>query len=515
MIASRPLRSSTRVSILPRSAEAPAGRRSPVVAASSAARRSERRHAPSSPRESAAATARQYHSAFVPDGAPRRLSCRRLTAPAIIVTAAERGFSFADVYAVGLLFCGIAIFAAVGALSHQRERAFSASIIYLGLGALAAGAIALLDVDWIDPIEDATLIERLAELAVIVALFATGLKLDRPFTRLAWAGVGRLLIVAMPLTIAAVAAFGHLVMGLELGAALVLGAVLAPTDPVLAGDIGVGPPGEEEEHEPNFSITGEAGLNDGLALPFLFAGLFLLEPGGSGWIGEWLVADVLYAVAVAVAIGAGVGFAAAALAVRLRDRRLLAAHFDGWLAIPTVLVIYGLTEAAGAYGFIAAFAGGLAFRRYEHTHELNVRVHEGAEVVEKVGELALVLLMGSLISAAAVSAPGVAGWLLVPALLLVIRPLAVAAALLGSAVPARERLFVGWFGVRGVGSLYYAAIAAAATELASDDAEIIVWTAIACVTVSIVVHGVTASPLGRRLLPEPGSQPGSASSQVA
>lgn len=252
-----------------------------------------------------------------------------------ITLAAERGFAFADLYAVGLVFCAVALFAAIGALSHQRERAFSASMIYLGLGIVAAVAIEILGLHWIRPIEDAELLEHVTELAVIVALFATGLKLDRPFTRLAWAGVGRLLIVALPLTIGAITLFGHETMGLSVGAALILGAVLAPTDPVLAGDIGVGPPGDEEEHEPNFSITGEAGLNDGLAFPFLFAGLFMVDPGGTSWIGDWMLADVVYAIAVGMGIGVAVGYLAGAVARRLRDRGLLATSFDAcWRSRP-------------------------------------------------------------------------------------------------------------------------------------------------------------------------------------
>jgi sodium/hydrogen antiporter len=415
--------------------------------------------------------------------------------------AAERGFSFADPYVIGLLFCALAVFAAIGALSHERERAFSASIIYLGLGAAAAVAIELFDIAWVDPLDDAELVERLSELAVIIALFGTGLKLDRPLDWASWSGVARLLGIAMPLTIAGVVAFGTGVMGLSLGAALVLGAILAPTDPVLAGDIGVGPPGDEEEREPNFSITGEAGLNDGLALPFLFAGLFAVAEGGNGWLGEWLVADVVYAVGVAVAIGAAVGYGLGGIAVWLRDRTLLATAFDAWLAIPSVLAIYGLTEIAGAYGFVAAFVGGVAFRRYEHTHERNLAVHEGAEVVEKFGELAVILLLGSMLTLAGLEAPGVTGWLLVPVLVLAIRPLSVAASQLGAKLPAGERAFIAWFGVRGVGSLYYVAVALGAGVLSAADTELITWTSIACVIVSIVVHGVTATPLSRRWLP--------------
>jgi sodium/hydrogen antiporter len=415
------------------------------------------------------------------------------------LVAAERGFSFAEPYAIGALFCGVAVLAAIGALSHQHERAFSASLIYLGLGVASAVVIQLLGVGWLDPISDAELLQRVSEAAIVIALFATGLKLDRPLTWRSWSGVGRLLIIAMPLTIAAVALFGSGVMGLSLGAALVLGAILAPTDPVLAGDVGVGPPGDEDEREPNFSLTGEAGLNDGLAFPFLFLGLFVAKEGGSSWLGTWLVADVLYAVVVGIAIGIAGGYLLGAAAVELRKRDLLAEQLDPWMAIPAVLLVYGAAEISGAYGFLAAFAGGVGFRHYEHGHAYNRRVHDGAETVEKFGELAVILLIGSMIGTSVLTAPDLEGWLLVAVLLLVIRPLAVAASLVGSGLPAAERAFVAWFGVRGVGSLYYAAVAVVAGVLPPAETEIIVWTAIACVMASIVVHGLSATPVSRRM----------------
>ena len=414
---------------------------------------------------------------------------------------AERGFSFADPYAIGLAFAGVAVFAAVGALSHQRERAFSASLIYLGLGLAAATMIELLDVRWIDPLQDATLLEHLAEFAVIVALFGTGLKLERAFDRRMWGPVARLLGLVMPLTIAAVALFGAGVMGLSLGAAIILGAALAPTDPVLAGDVGVGPPGDEEEHVPNFALTAEAGLNDGLAFAFVFLGAFVAAQGGSGWLAEWIAADVAYAVLVGTALGAAGGYAIAASILRLRERRLMIEALDGWVAIAAVLLVYGLTEVAGAYGFLAVFAAGVAFRNYEHGHELNRRVHDGAEVIEKFCELGLILLLGSLITLTGLREVEAAGWLLVPVLLLVIRPLATAVAFAGSPTPLRERAFIGWFGVRGIGSLYYVAVALGLGILPVDEARSLFWTVTACVVASIVVHGVTAAPLSRRLLP--------------
>ena len=419
------------------------------------------------------------------------------------VLSAGPGFEAPDLYAVGLLFAGVAVAVAIGALSHQHERAFSASLIYLVVGLLAAVVIQAAGVRWLDPIDDARVIERLTELALIVALFASGLKLDRALDVRAWGPVGRLLGLVMPLTIAAVAAYGHFAMGLSVAAAIVLGAALAPTDPVLAGDIGVGPPGEEEERQPNFSITAEAGLNDGLAFPFVLLGLFAASRGGWDWLGEWALADIVYAVPVGLVIGATCGYGLAAGLVKLRERRLLSPRFDGWIGIAAVLAIYGLAEIAASYGFLAAFAGGLAFRRFEHDHELNVHVHHGTDTVEKFTELAVILLLGSLLTIQGLQHPGTAGWFLAPLLLFVVRPMAVLVTFIGSPLRLRERLFLGWFGVRGVGSLYYVAVAVAVGTLGVTNEVTVFWTVAVCVLLSILLHGVTGTPLARRLTATP------------
>ncbi len=414
--------------------------------------------------------------------------------------ASDAGFTFADPYAIAFAFAGIAVFAAIGALSHQHERAFSASLIYLGLGLVAATIIDVLGVGWIDPFGDAEVIEHLAEFAVIVALFGTGLKLETILERRPFMLVARLLGVVMPLTIATVALFANAVMGLSLGAAIILGAALAPTDPVLGSDVGVGPPGEDDEHDAHVALTAEGGLNDGLGFPFVFLGVFVASRGGSDWLGEWLAADVLFGVVAGIAIGAGAGYLIAASIVWLRDRELLAKALDGWVALAAVLLVYGVAEIAGGYGFLAAFAAGVAFRRYEHGHEVNRAVHDGAEMVEKFSELALILLLGSLVTIGGLSELGLAGWLLVPLLLVVIRPLATAIAFLGSPLSAGDRLFIGWFGIRGVGSLYYIAVALGLGILSADESRTLFWTVAACIVASIVVHGVTVTPLARRLL---------------
>src|SRR3954447_14963707 len=417
------------------------------------------------------------------------------------VLASSPGFEVGDPYALAIAFVGFAVFAAVGALSHQHERAFSASLIYLALGGGAAVVIHLSGIGWVDPVDNAALVDHLTEIAVIIALFSAGLKLDRPLTWRDWGTTARLLLVAMPLTIGLVALLGATLLGLSAAAAIALGACLAPTDPVLAGDIGVGPPGDEDEREPNFSITGEAGLNDGLAFPFLLLGVAIAEGDD---VVRWALADVVYGIVAGIAIGAGLGYGIAALTVRLRDRELLARELDGWVAIGAVALIYGTTEMVGAYGFLAAFAGGIGFRRYEHTHERNRGVHDGAEIVEDVAELALILVLGSCVTLAGLGVPGVSGWMLVPLLLLVIRPAAVLLSLVRTRESLRERAFVGWFGVRGIGSLFYASVVIGLGAFSAGETRVIFWTVAVVVIVSIAVHGISATPLARRWIPDEG-----------
>ena len=195
------------------------------------------------------------------------------------------------------------------------------------------------------------------------------------------------------------------------------------------------------------------------------------------------------------------GYGIAALIVQLRDRELLIPALDGWVAVAATLAIYGVVEALGAYGFLAVFAGGLAFRRYERDHELNASVHDGAEIVEKFGELAVILLLGSMLTLDGLGTPGLAGWGLAVLVVFVLRPATVNLALLGSRLQRPgERAFLAWFGVRGVGTLFYVAAATAAgSPLTRAERELITWTAIATVVLSVVLHGVTAGPLNRWL----------------
>lgn len=383
------------------------------------------------------------------------------------------------------------------ALSNQGERAFSASLVYLGIGGGSAVLAWALGIRLPDPVAEVTWAEHITEITVILALFATGMRLDRPLGVRPWRSTIGLLAVVMPITIALVVPVGVWGMGLSVGAAVVLAAALAPTDPVLAGDLGTGPPGTGEG-ERRFALTSEAGLNDGLAFPVVLLGIVLVQGGGGGGVREWLVADVLYAVPVGIAVGAAIGWALARLTASLRGRGLMHPGLDGWVAVGATLVVYGSTELVGAYGFLAAFAGGIAFRRRERDHEYVEGAHTGALMSEKVAELATILLLGAIVTVDGLQAPGAWGWALIGLLLFVIRPVASLVGLIGTPLTRSERAYVGWFGVRGVGSLYYAAAAVGAGVLAPGEAKMVAWTAIGCVVASVVLHGVTGGPITTR-----------------
>lgn len=414
--------------------------------------------------------------------------------------ALSEGFHAGGLYVLGLLGLGVALAVAVGALSHQHERAFSAAVFYIGLGAFGAAALSLLDVRPLDPLDDYLLLERLTELALVVAVFSAGLTVERHVPRRSVVSIVVLLLVVMPLTIAAVAAFGQLVMGLSLGAAVLLGAILAPTDPVLAGDVGLGPPGTEALGEPRLSLHTEAGINDGLASPFVLLGLFIAGEGGTGWLGEWLWADVLYSVGVAAVMGALLGAGASAAVTSARARGLIAPELDAFAVIALVLVVYGLSELAGSYGLLALFAAGFTFRRYEFEHEVHEGFHHGADSAGTFLELLVLLLLGSMLTLSGLGEPGLSGWLLAPLLILVIRPALVLLTSGPGLASFGGRWFLGFFGVRGVAALFYAAVVVEADVLSDSETKVVVWTTLVCVVVSIVVHGISSTPLTRRLL---------------
>jgi NhaP-type Na+/H+ or K+/H+ antiporter len=425
---------------------------------------------------------------------PEALSLTRLP------LAADPGFHpGSHVEVLIFVLAGAGLLIATIALSNQGGRTFTSAMVYLLLGGLAAAAIPVLGGSPFDPIEDAAVLEHLTEVVAIIALFGTGMAVDRSLTWSSWRHALRLLIIAMPLTIAAVALFGVGAMGLSLGAALMLGGAVAPTDPVLAGDLGIGPPGEPDERDTSFALTAEAGFNDGLAYPFVLAGIMVAHHGDDGNVLSWLAFDVVWAIAAGVLAGVLLGRLAARVVRAARDRGYMKEYFDAWVGVGVVLGVYGLTELLDAYGFIAAFVAGIAFRRYERDHEMQAGTHRGASVFERLGELAVVLFAASMLTIDGLGTPGVAGWGLVFLVILVIRPAAGLLATLGSGMTLRDRAFVSFFGVRGVGSLFYASVIVTSGALPDEEAAVVLWTIVALTVTSIVVHGLAGDPARRRL----------------
>jgi NhaP-type Na+/H+ or K+/H+ antiporter len=352
-----------------------------------------------------------------------------------------------------------------------------------------------------DPRTAPKLWELTSELAVIVALFGTGLRIDNLTSYRRWRPTVRLLAVVMPLTIAAVALLGWLLAGMTLAGALLLGAVLAPTDPVLAGDVQVGPPTEGGEHPVRFSLTAEAGLNDGLAFPFVYLALIVAAEGfapGSWGLG-WFARDVVYRIVVGLAAGAGLGWLLGKILFAVPRGNALADTGSGVLALAGVLFCYGATELIEGYGFIAAFVAGLALRRAEAEHEFHGTLHGFTLAIEHALTAILLILIGSVLPILwpELDWPHIG---IAVALLLVIRPAIGWLGLMGTGLRPRERVVVAAFGVRGIGSIYYLGYATSHLELVNEGQ---LWATIALtIALSTLVHGLTAGAAVERVTRE-------------
>ncbi|MFF5053144.1 cation:proton antiporter [Micromonospora sp. NPDC000663] len=376
-----------------------------------------------------------------------------------------------------------------------EHRPLSMPIAFLGLGML----VFLLPVGLPtpDPLAHPALATHLTEIGVIVALMGAGLKIDRPLSWARWSSTWRLLAIAMPLCIAAVALLGWWWAGLVPAAALLLGAALAPTDPVLAADVQVGEPTdvEDSEDEVRFALTSEAGLNDGLAFPFVYAAIAIastsLAPGD--WLAKWFTVDVLWKVSVGVGGGLLIGWLLGKLFFRAPSKLRLARHAEGFLALAATFLAYGLVEVAGGYGFLAVFVAARAIRAAERTHEFHAVLHDFAEQIERLLTLVLLLLLGG----------AIVGGLLAPltwqaatvglALVFLIRPLTGWLSLRGAPGRPAEHWVISSFGIRGVGSFYY--LAYATTKADFPQAELLWATVGLVVLVSVVVHGIAATPV--------------------
>lgn len=406
--------------------------------------------------------------------------------------------------------------------------AVSAPMVLVAVG-VVLGLSPLPDGLPVDPMANRALIEHVTELVVIVALMGVGLALDRPLEMRharswrSWGSTWRMLGIAMPLSILLVTGIGMLA-GLGLAAALLLAAALAPTDPVLASDVQVAGPstGSHEVDEPDelrFTLTSEAGLNDGLAFPFVYAAVLIATgtistdgvdwSGWLGWLGWYAVGKVVLGVGIGVAVGrllAHVAFRAESRSLRVAERG------ESLTAIAALVMAYGLTEVCGGYGFLGVFACAMTFRSAERAHDYHASMHEVTERLERLLTLGLLLALGIALSRGLMDDLDWRSVVIGLGLLVVVRPLSGWVALLGSrsGMSAAQRAAVAFFGIRGIGSVYYLAYATGeAPELGTDW----MWSTVAfTITTSVVLHGVLATPVMRRIGegPEDGPQDASA-----
>jgi NhaP-type Na+/H+ or K+/H+ antiporter len=354
--------------------------------------------------------------------------------------------------------------------------------------------------------------ERLTELVVLVALMGAGLKLDRPFGWRGWRQVWRLLGIAMPLTILATALLGWWWLGLGPAAALLLGAALAPTDPVLAADVQVGPPRTGEEDEVRFGLTAEAGLNDGLAFPFVNLAIVTaaLTAGTAGvpWttgLASWLLVDVAWKLAAGIGIGWLAGRVLGWATFRAHARTRLAHTGDGFVALGITLLVYGVTEAAHGYGFVAVFVAALVLRAAERGHDYHDTMHGFIEQAERLLMMLTLVLFGGVIAQGLFAALDWAEVAVAVAIVFLVRPVLGWISLAGLPWPRRERALVAFLGVRGIGSFYYIAYALNHAHFA-EGAQL--WSVVGFVVLlSVVVHGVTVTPLMRGVEVRDGPRP--------
>lgn len=401
-----------------------------------------------------------------------------------------------------LLVCGIAFL--FGALAPVLLKRIPVSLPMLQVSFGLLMGYFWTSLPFLNPVENGFLVEKICELVVLVSLVGAGIKIDTPLKYKNWRPTLRLLLVTMPICIVIMAALGYYVFSLSLAASLLLGAVLAPTDPVLASSIQVGPPNSGSEDTSRFTLTSEAGLNDGLAFPFVYLAIKIAEHYGKadGWSSEllfdWLLHDVLWKIAAGTLVGVLVGKIMAKLVFGKNAENTIMSQ--GYVVIALTLLAYGIAEFIHGYGFISVFVAAFAFRRSEHGHKYHSALHDFSEQSEGL-LMSLVLVVFGMALGQGLDSGVELTWQVYAVSLLclfAIRPIAGWIGLSGLQIPHQERFIISSLGIRGIGSFYYLAYALNKDVFALDDATDLWLICGMVILISIFLHGISAPMLLKR-----------------
>lgn len=401
------------------------------------------------------------------------------------------------------LLAGVVFLLAALGRGPLRKWPVSMPSIYLLIGAaigpLGAG---LLDFQLLKHVK---VVETLTELAVLISLLTAGLQLKPGWRHWLRAPVP-LATVTMLITIFGITMLGTFVLSLPLGAAVLLGAILAPTDPVLARDVQV--KHHQDTDRLRYALTGEAGLNDGAAFPFVMLGLGLLghhEIGDFGW--RWVAVDLLWATTAGLAVGWLSGYVVSHAAVWLKCRTNSPAACEEMLTLGLIGLSYGAALFINAYGFLAVFAAGVGMRRYADRRSEDQRaddlMYTVTEVNEQFGhilEVAVVVLVGALVTSYW-TVP--TDWWIAMLVFFLFRPMGVLAALGVKDISFLQKSMISVFGIRGIGSLYYLSYAIS-HGLEEPIANRLAGIVLSTIALSIMIHSNAASLLMRLYAKETG-----------
>jgi NhaP-type Na+/H+ or K+/H+ antiporter len=409
----------------------------------------------------------------------------------------EHGYFETEHYNYQLLAAGVIALLVAIIPELLKKKYISAPIIYLIIGALVYAATFTLTLSPLDHLEE---IKHITEFVILVALANAGLRIKKPFKWHTWKNAFRLLVIAMPITIVAATFIGWWVVGFAPATALLFGALISPTDPVLASELQTSEPGEDDTSHTKLGLTAEAGVNDGLAFPFTYLAIFAATKGldYKEWIGEWFLHEFVIKIALGVAVGLFCGWGLYKIVFNISNNAdTLSKISRGILSLALLTLPFAITEYIGGYGFLAVFFAACMFSNYEaHSSYMN-SLHDFNEELESFVVGVIFITTGFFIAMhyRVLFDIEILGTALL--MVLLVRPAAGYISLVKTGLNPFQKFVLSFYGIRGIGSLYYLAYALAATKFEQQEKLIAVTTA--TIFLSVLIHGISARTVQKRI----------------